>query len=172
MGVRLNMQGVEPQQGGGGPLPDGDYIVRITAAAERRANSGTQGFEFEMEVLVGEHQGRKVWDRLWFTDKTKGMVLWRMECAGIKVPDGDFTLEPDHFMGKRVQITTRLEDYPANDGSTKQRAEVKGWSPPPSGSNGMAGDPLAADPGPEAPARGAGGGGALDDDIPFAPSRV
>jgi hypothetical protein len=155
------MGGVEPQQGGGGPLPDGDYIVRITAASERTANSGTPGFEFEMEVLVGDHAGRKVWDRLWFTDKTKGMVLWRMECAGIKVPDGDFTLEPDHFIGKRVQVTTRQEPYEGKDGSMKTRAEVKGWNPPPGGGNGVPGDPLAADPGSPAPPRDD------DDAIPF-----
>lgn len=162
MGIPMNLDGVEPQEGGGGgPLPDGEYIVRITACAQRTASTGTPGFEMEMTVLVGEFEGRKVWDRLWFTPNTAGQVRWKMECAGIPIPAGNFTVEPEHFEGRRVKIVVRQEAYTAKDGTQKTRAEVNGWQAPP-GSG--AEDPFAqmtdGDPGSQAPPRD-------DDDIPF-----
>lgn len=168
MGVRMNFDGVEPQAGGGsGPLPDGEYIVRITAAAERTASTGTPGFEFEMEVLVGEFEGRKVWDRLWFTPRTAGQVRWKMECAGIPIPVGEVTVEPEHFEGRRVLVVVRQEQYTANDGNEKTRAAVQGWQPAP-GSGTASDDPFSGGAGAPSPKPA----GADDDDIPFAPSYI
>lgn len=172
MGIRVNLNGVEPQQGsGGGPLPDGTYVVRINSATQRVASTGTPGFEFEMEVVVGEFEGRKVWDRLWFTANTAGQVRWKMECAGITIPNGEFTVEPGDFERKRVKIVVRQEQFVGKDGTNKTRAAVQGWEAPLGGSQ-QGNDPFGASQGAQQPlmqppAPPAGTGAYPDDDIPF-----
>ena len=157
----MNMNGVDPQSGSG-PLPPGDYVVKIVEAEEIESRTNeTPGIECTMEVLVGEHAERRVWDTIWVTPKTLGMVRWRLECAGVQIPDGDFELEARPLVGRRVQVTVRHEPYTNRDGEQKTKAAVKGWKAPP-GAGGD--DPLtspASDPGPaDRPPH-------TDDDIPF-----
>lgn len=47
------------------PLPVGRYTVTITSTEEKRNKNGTGSYiEFRLEVLEGEYQGRKIYDRL------------------------------------------------------------------------------------------------------------
>lgn len=47
------------------PLPAGRYVVQIVASEMRPTRDGSgQYLWIEMDVLEGEHQGRKLWDRL------------------------------------------------------------------------------------------------------------
>lgn len=163
MGITMNMDGVEAQQGGG-PLPDGDYIVRIDKAVEIAGRTnGTPGIECTMVVLVGDHKDRLVWDTMWITTKALGMVRHRLESAGVPIPHGEFVLEAQQLVGRRVQVTVRTEKYEAKDGSQKDRNVVKGWKPAP-GSSGN--DPLAAPVGNDIPTP-APAAAVSDDDIPF-----
>jgi hypothetical protein len=161
MGIPMNMNGVDPQQGGG-PLPNGDYIVKIVDAVEIEGRTNkTPGIECTMEVLVGDHAERRVWDTIWVTPKTLGMVRWRLECAGVPIPDGEFELEGRHLMGRRVLVTVRQEAYTGRDGEQKTKAAVKGWKPAPAAAPD---DPFvnaaSVDPGSTPPPH-------TDDDIPF-----
>lgn len=47
------------------PLPNGDYLCIITASEMRPTKAGDGAYlELEMQVLEGQYQGRKLWDRL------------------------------------------------------------------------------------------------------------
>lgn len=47
------------------PLPNGDYLCIITASEMKPTKAGDGAYlELEMQVLEGQYQGRKLWDRL------------------------------------------------------------------------------------------------------------
>jgi hypothetical protein len=47
------------------PLPAGDYEMMITASASKPTKSGNGEYlELEMQVIGGEHSGRRHWERL------------------------------------------------------------------------------------------------------------
>ena len=47
------------------PIPNGDYLCIITASEMKPTKAGDGAYlELEMQVLEGQYQGRKLWDRL------------------------------------------------------------------------------------------------------------
>ena len=47
------------------PLPNGDYLCIITASEMKPTKAGDGAYlELEMQVIEGQYQGRKLWDRL------------------------------------------------------------------------------------------------------------
>jgi hypothetical protein len=47
------------------PLPNGDYLCIITASEMKPTKAGDGAYlELEMQILEGQYQGRKLWDRL------------------------------------------------------------------------------------------------------------
>ena len=52
-------------QGDYSPIPPGEYRVHVVGSDLKATKAGTGNYlELEMEVLDGEHQGRKLFDRL------------------------------------------------------------------------------------------------------------
>ncbi|MAK85994.1 MAG: hypothetical protein CMK96_03385 [Pseudomonas sp.] len=52
-------------QGDYSPIPPGEYRVHVISSDLKATKAGTGNYlELEMEVLDGEHQGRKLFDRL------------------------------------------------------------------------------------------------------------
>jgi len=45
-------------------LPPGEYLVAIVDSERRSTSKGGEMIVLELEVLRGQHEGRKVWDRL------------------------------------------------------------------------------------------------------------
>ena len=47
------------------PIPNGDYLCIITASEMKPTKAGDGAYlELEMQVIEGQYQGRKLWDRL------------------------------------------------------------------------------------------------------------
>jgi hypothetical protein len=143
MGIDVDFTGVEATPGGG-PVAEGEYRCRIDEAKEKVASTGTPGVEVVLKIMGGEYDGRLLWDTIWISDKALGVARWKLQCAGLKVPDGPFRLEARQLVGRVIKATVRHEEY---DG--KFRARVKAWDE----AEGAAGP---------APAPRTG-----DDDIPF-----
>lgn len=54
------------------PLPKGDYHAIITSSTLKDTKSGTgQYIELVMQVIEGEHSGRKLWERLNVVNQNK-----------------------------------------------------------------------------------------------------
>ena len=49
------------------PIPRGDYRCRVTNGELFNAKSGTPGYKLTLEVLDGEHAGRRVWHDIWLS---------------------------------------------------------------------------------------------------------
>lgn len=62
----FNAAGVEPMQPRSyGPLPAGDYEMIIVKSDVKPTKAGTGHYlELEMQVVAGEHSGRRHWERL------------------------------------------------------------------------------------------------------------
>lgn len=64
LGMSFDATSVDPI-GSFEPLPNGEYMVCITASDMKSTKSGGgQYLELELEVIDGNFKGRKVWDRL------------------------------------------------------------------------------------------------------------
>src|SRR5262249_27049802 len=50
------------------PIPAGDYRSSIIDGALFNAKSGTTGYKLTLEVLEGEHAGRRVWHDVWLSE--------------------------------------------------------------------------------------------------------
>lgn len=63
--IDYNATEADPNAADFDPIPQGTYLAACVASEEKQAKSG-QGlyFEFEFEVIEGEHKGRRLWDRI------------------------------------------------------------------------------------------------------------
>lgn len=129
MAIEADFGGVDAQQGGGMPDP-GKYLCIIDDVEEKTASTGTPGIGVTFRIRGGDFDDRLLWDNIWITERALGRAKWCLECAGIKVPDGRFSIEPRQLIGAKVVLTVRHEEYQAKDGATKVRAAVKAWDKP------------------------------------------
>lgn len=138
---------------GGEILPPGTYVCQIDEAQEGTSSGGHPQIELSLRALGSEHNGGTIRDWIVVLDTTLGKVKSLLEAASVRIPEGDFDLDPTILEGQRVQILVREEPY-----EQKLRSKVKGYSPPPT--NGAPGvhEPLVAS---------AGSQSRIDDDIPF-----
>jgi len=58
------------------------------------------------------------------------MAKWKLQAAGLPIPEGPFSLNPANLVGRPVMIVVRHEDYEG-----KPQVRVKGWDAAPGGSS-------------------------------------
>jgi hypothetical protein len=56
------------------PLPSGEYRCRVVNGELFNARSGTPGYKLSLEVLDGEHAGRRAWHDVWLSDAALPMA--------------------------------------------------------------------------------------------------
>src|SRR5947208_2036222 len=67
------------------PLPPGEYTAVVLSGELFNARSGTLGYKLVLEVVEGEHAGRKLWDDLWLT--AAAMPMTKRDLGKIGVTD-------------------------------------------------------------------------------------
>jgi len=68
----INDAPVSSMNGARGQLPPGDYEMIVTRSDIKDTKAGTGQFiELEMQVVVGEHSGRRHWERLNISNPSK-----------------------------------------------------------------------------------------------------
>ena len=65
------------------PIPAGDYRCRIASGELFTSKNGTPGYKLTLEVLDGEHAGRRVWHDVWLTEAAVAMAKRDMGKLGI-----------------------------------------------------------------------------------------
>ena len=123
----FNASSVEPMEARTyEPLPNGDYDMIITKSDVKPTKAGTGHYlELEMQVLAGEHSGRRHWERLNVDNPNKTAETIAKEalaalCFAVGVPD--------------VEDTAQLHDIPfvANveiDRKEPDRNRIVGYAP-------------------------------------------
>jgi hypothetical protein len=56
------------------PLPTGEYVFRILSGELFTSKQGTPGYKLTLEVIQGEHEGRRCWHDVWLTDPALPMA--------------------------------------------------------------------------------------------------
>src|SRR6516164_2954902 len=56
------------------PIPAGEYRCRIIDGALFNAKSGTAGYKLTLEVLGGDHAGRRLWHDIWLTEAAMSLA--------------------------------------------------------------------------------------------------
>jgi hypothetical protein len=68
------------------PIPHGDYRCRVVNGELFESSHGTPGYKLTLEVLDGEHAGRKVWHDAWLTEAALPMTKRDLAKFGIQRP--------------------------------------------------------------------------------------
>lgn len=66
------------------PIPSGKHRCRIIDGKLFNAKSGTAGYKLTLEVLEGEHAGRRLWHDVWFTEKGLEYALRDLGKLGVE----------------------------------------------------------------------------------------
>jgi S-adenosylhomocysteine hydrolase len=112
-----------------GPLPDGKYEVII--GETKLGESSLKKTPYIEAVLTVRddideqkpHKGRKVWQKIWFTEKTVGIINRWLQAAGAM--DGDEFEGREHVAGflKGKAVKVNVGSYTGTNG--KEYNEVK-----------------------------------------------
>lgn len=99
------------------PIPAGEYEVHLVGGKLIRSNEkGTRGFRLALEVVAGEHRGRRVWDTSWLTRDAMPTAKRKLSPLGIHSLDQLREPLPENLFCK-VKVAVRRED----DGSLWNR---------------------------------------------------
>lgn len=140
MGIKVNLSGVEAWSGST-VLSPGSHNVRVTEAREATAGTGTPQIELSMEAIDGAEAGGAIRDWIAVTERSLGRVRMIMEAFRIQIPDGDFELSAQSFVGKTARIVVRSE--PGRKDPSKTFSKVAAYElMDGAAGGGFAGDPL------------------------------
>lgn len=167
MGINMNLTGVEPWSANT-VLSPGSHTVRVIEAEEKPANTGTPQIILQMEAISGAEAGGKIRDWIAITEKCLGRVAQIMQAFGMPIPQGNFSLEAQSFVGKVATVIVRSEPGRKDPSKTfskvaayEQADSNAGGAPAPSDDPFVQGQQNGQGPVPAA------AGGFPDDDIPF-----
>ncbi len=115
----------EVSSGGGDytPLIDGDYVCKANKVEEKTTQKGDEMWSVEWEVCEGPNSGRKIFDNMVFSEAAMSRV--KLICSRLGLPtEGTVNLKPENIAGRKVKITTYVEDYVNSKGETKAQNKV------------------------------------------------
>ena len=65
------------------PIPSGEYRLRVVNGELCSSKSGTPGYKLTLEVLDGEHSGRRLWHDVWLSENALPMAKRDLAKLGI-----------------------------------------------------------------------------------------
>ena len=87
------------------PIPAGDYRCRVNSGELFTSKGGTPGYKLTLEVLDGEHAGRRVWHDIWLSEAAQSMAKRDPAKLGIDRPEQLERPLPDGiFVAARVTL--------------------------------------------------------------------
>ena len=106
-------------------LPEGKHVLKVEKVEEKTSSKGN---EFWSITFVDKDEAR-VFDSIFFTDKTLNRVKKMFKCLGLDV-DGTFDYQPDDLVGCYINAEVLIEDYVYN-GVAKQKNTIDLWNSEP-----------------------------------------
>lgn len=108
-------------------LPEGKHVLKVEKVEEKTSNKGN---DFWAITFVDKDEAR-VFDNIFFTDKTLNRVKKMFKCLGLDV-DGTFDYQPDDLVGCYINAEVLIEDYLNKEtGKTKQKNTIDLWNSEP-----------------------------------------
>jgi hypothetical protein len=121
---------VEPASDFSTPLPAGDYLgMAIDSGFKSTQRGDGEYLELALEIIDGEHKGRRLWDRLnLINPNDKAVTIARATMSSICRAVGVMQVKDSaELHGKPMKIKVVLEER--NDKPGTFRNIVKGYSP-------------------------------------------
>lgn len=109
---------------GGGRLPAGDYVCKITKAELKDGAKGKY-ISWELTVGVGSEKGQKTYHNTSLTVKALFKLRDFMVACGIPVPKSIVDVDTDVIVGKIVGITVTDSTYTNKEGKVVDSTEIK-----------------------------------------------
>lgn len=129
--IRINMA---EAQSNFEPIPNGVYNVAVTGCEIRTSqSSGNPYANWELTVLEGEFQGRKIWTITSFSPR----ALWRLQATLVAFgedPDeaksADYEFDETRWIGAECRVAVDQEAYTDRNGVDQVRNTVTEFFPP------------------------------------------
>jgi len=132
------------------PIPAGEYVAVITAS-ERKSSEKGQYIELTLQVIDGQYENRKVWDRLTIIGGEKAVGRGLSMLSALKVATG--VLAPqDSAELHDIPIRIKVGIEPAS-GEYAAKNNVKGYSAAGAAGKAATFAPAAAAPAAAAPTK-------------------
>jgi len=110
------------------PVPPGEYRCRIADGALFNARTGTPGYKLTIEILDGEHAGRKLFRDIWLTDPAMNMARGELAQLGVEHLD-----DLERPLPHGIVVAARVVVHRGDDGTERNkvnRFEVIAIEPP------------------------------------------
>lgn len=121
--------GFSPDAGkAGDAIPVGPYTCRVKECKRKVSKAGNNLLELVLEVFVGPHSGRTLYDNIVFTQAAEKVTWFKLRALGFPLAPGQtFKGTPAEFVGRMVNVVVKHE--PDMNDSTIMRARVGRMTP-------------------------------------------
>lgn len=100
------------------PLPTGKYTFRILDGEPFKAKTGTLGYKLTLEVIEGDHEGRRAWHDFWITENTISRLKRELAKIGVMADTLEELIEKlDRPLPPGILISGKLVLRTADSGS-------------------------------------------------------
>lgn len=103
-------------------LNEGKHLLKVAKVEEKTSDKGNEFWAITYE----DRDGTKVWDNLFFTEKTLNRVKKCFSNLGLDIA-GSFDYAPDDIIGLYMNAEIKIEDYVDRNGNKKQRNVIDLW---------------------------------------------
>jgi len=103
-------------------LSEGLHLLKVVKVEEKTSNNGNE-FWF---ITYQDKEGTKVWDSLFFTEKTLNRVKKCFSNLGLDV-SGEADYLADDIVGLYMNAYVQIEDYVDKNGNKKQKNTINLW---------------------------------------------
>ena len=103
-------------------LSEGLHLLKVEKVEEKTSNNGNE-FWF---ITYKDKEGTKVWDSLFFTEKTLNRVKKCFSNLGLDV-SGEADYSADDIVGLYMNAYVKIEDYVDKNGNKKQKNVIDLW---------------------------------------------
>ena len=109
---------------GGGFLPEGEYVCKITKAELKQGAKGKY-INWELTVGIGEQKGSKTYYITSLSIKALFKLREFMIACGLEVPKTVMDIDTDLIVGRVVGAKVVAGTYVNKEGETKEKTEIQ-----------------------------------------------
>jgi hypothetical protein len=103
-------------------LNEGKHLLKVTKCEPKTSEKSNKFWAITYE----DKDGTKIWDNLFFTEKTLNRVKKCFSNLGLDV-SGEFDYAPDDILGLYMNAEIKIEDYVDKNGNKKQKNTIDLW---------------------------------------------
>lgn len=103
-------------------LNEGKHLLKVTKCEPKTSEKGNEFWAITYE----DKDGTKIWDNLFFTEKTLNRVKKCFSNLGLDIA-GSFDYAPDDIIGLYMNAEIKIEEYVDKNGNKKQKNTIDLW---------------------------------------------